>query len=223
MDFIYDAILTTVSSPWIYLITFAVAVIDGFFPPIPSETVLVGAAAIGVATGSPNALLLGVVAALGAAIGDNIAYAIGRSIGVTRFRWMRRPRVAAMIGWAERGLARRGAMLIFVARYIPVGRIAVNMTAGATRYPRHRFIPLSLLAGASWAAYSIGIGMIAGHWLEDQPLLGAFIGIVIAIVLGLVVDRVVEGLRRRSERRGGAAPELPTTTAEVPPLPQLTH
>ncbi|GAB3618721.1 DedA family protein [Okibacterium endophyticum] len=204
MDIITDAILDTVTSPWIYLITFAVAVIDGFFPPVPSETVLVAAVAIGVSTGSPNILLLGVAAAAGAMIGDNIAYALGRALGVTRFRWMRRPRVAAALRWADRGLARRGAMLIFVARYIPVGRIAVNMTAGATRFPRRRFIPLTMIAGASWAAYSVAIGSLAGHWVKDQPLLGAAIGIAIAIVIGLVVDRVITVRQHRADEKVAA-------------------
>jgi membrane protein DedA with SNARE-associated domain len=73
-------------------VIFAVAVIDGFFPPIPSEAVLVVAAAVAASAGDfATRLLLCVVAAAGAGIGDNIAYAIGRGVGTTRFRWMRGP------------------------------------------------------------------------------------------------------------------------------------
>ncbi|MGV9770002.1 DedA family protein [Microbacterium sp. NPDC003461] len=207
MDLILQALLDTIASPWIYAVAFAMAAIDGFFPPMPSETIVVGAAAVAAATGEPNLLLLGASAALGAFAGDNATYWLGRAIGTERFRWMRGPRAQRTIGWARRGLSRRGAALMLVARYIPVGRVAVNLTAGATRYPVPRFVGLAALAAASWAAYSVAIGAVAGSWFEDDPLIGAAIGIVFAIVMGLVVDRVLEWRRARRERRAAAQAE----------------
>ncbi|WP_166980223.1 DedA family protein [Paramicrobacterium fandaimingii] len=207
MDIVNDFIMQAISSPWLYAVMFAVAVIDGFFPPIPSETVLVAAAAVAASTGGTNLVLLCAVAAIGAAIGDNIAFAIGRSLGTRRFRWMRRPRIAASFDWASRTLDRSGAGLILGARYIPVGRVAVNMTAGALRYPRRRFIPVSVVAGAMWAAYSACIGLIAGNLVKDNPLLGALIGIVLALLIGFVIDRVASARRKRRELRG-LSPEL---------------
>lgn len=197
VDIINDIILQAASSPWLYLVMFATAVIDGFFPPIPSETVLVAAAAVAASTGETNVPLLIAVAALGAMIGDNIAYAIGRSLGTTRFAWMRRPKVAAAFERAQRTLSRSGAPLILGARYIPVGRVAVNMSAGALGYAWRRFLPLSIIGGVTWAAYSAGIGLLAGHWLEDQPLLSAVFGVAFALVLGFVIDRVASAIRRR--------------------------
>ena len=205
MEQISDFLLTAVSSPWAYLVVFAIVVIDGFFPPVPSESIVVVAAAIGVSTGSPNPVVIVLLAAVGAAVGDNIAYWIGRRIGTTRFRWMRGPRAAAAIGRAGRGLAVRPASLLLVARYIPIGRVAVNMTAGATRFSYRRFWPLTLLAGASWAAYSTVIGVVAGHWVKDQPLLGAAIGVVIALTLGVVIDRATAALSRRRLLRARVA------------------
>ena len=99
--------MQAIASPWLYVVLFAVTVIDGFFPPVPSETVLVAAAAVTASTGEGNLLLLGVVAAVGAAIGDNLAFLIGRAIGTTRFAWMRRPRVAATFAYAQHALDRR--------------------------------------------------------------------------------------------------------------------
>lgn len=205
MGALHDILLSTMASPLVYLLIFALVVIDGFFPPVPSETIVVAAAAIGIATGSPNAILVGLVAAVGAALGDSIAYLLGRSIGTTRFRWMRRPRAVRALHAARRGLDRRAPFLILTARYIPVGRIAVNMTAGATRFPVKRFVPLALLAGACWSAYSIGIGLVAGHWAHEHPLIGAGIGIVIAISLGFIVEAVtgVIGRMRRMRKADG--------------------
>ncbi|MGN7949884.1 DedA family protein [Microbacterium sp. 22215] len=197
MDVINDLILQTVSSPWLYLVLLTVTVVDGFFPPVPSETVLVAAAAVLASTGEFWALVpLGLIAALGAAIGDNIAFALGRRLGTTRWAWMRRPRVASTFAHAERALHDRSAALILGARYIPVGRVAVNMSAGALHFPWRRFVPLSIVAGISWSALSLVIGLLAGSWVTDQPLVSAGIGIVVALAIGLIIDRVM-AIRRR--------------------------
>ena len=195
------------ASPWVYLVVFAVCLIDGFFPPVPSETVVVGAATISVATGQPQLLLLIGAAAAGAILGDNIAYQLGRVLGTDRFRWMRAKRVASAVAWARRGLDQRGALLIFAARYIPVGRIAVNMTAGATGYPIRRFLPLSVAAGIAWATYSALFGIVAGRWLHDQPLLAIVIAIVVATAVGALIDIVI---RRFLARAPGAPAPGPT-------------
>ena len=197
MDILNELIMHAVTSPWLYLVLFAVTVIDGFFPPVPSETLLVAAAAVAASTGEGNLLLLGAIAAIAAAIGDNIAFAIGRGLGTTRFRWMRRPRVAAAFAHARLALDRRSATLILGARYIPVGRVAVNMSAGALAFPWRRFVPLSLIGGLSWSVFSIAIGLLAGAWIKDQPLLSAGLGIVMALVIGLVIDRIAAARRRR--------------------------
>ncbi len=199
MDVISELVLQAVASPWLYLVLFAVTVIDGFFPPIPSETVLVAAAAVSASAGDLWALVpLGLVAAAGAAIGDNIAFALGRRIGTDRWSWMRRPRVVAALAHARSALGRRGAALILGARYIPVGRVAVNMSAGALRFAWRRFAPLSIVAGVSWSALSVTIGLFAGAWLADQPLFSAGVGIVVALLLGLVIDRIAALRRRRT-------------------------
>lgn len=205
MDLLSDFLLSAVSSPWVYLVVFLIVVIDGFFPPVPSESIVVVAAAIGVSTGAPNPVVIVILAAVGAAVGDNIAYWLGRKLGTDRFRWMRHPRAVAAFDWAGRGLARRAASMLLVARYIPIGRIAVNMTAGATRFSYRRFWPLTILAGACWAVYSVLIGVLAGNWVKDQPLLGAAIGIVIALTLGVAIDRVATIVTRRRDAAAAAS------------------
>jgi membrane protein DedA with SNARE-associated domain len=212
MDVVNELILQAVASPWLYAVMFATAIIDGFFPPIPSETVLVAAAAVAASTGGSNLALLCVVAAAGAAIGDNIAYAIGRSVGTTRFAWMRRPRIAAAFERAGRTLGRRGAPLILGARYIPVGRVVVNMSAGALGYPWRRFVPLSLIGGVAWAVYSVLIGLVAGRLFGDQPLLSSVVGVGVALSIGLIIDRMATVRRRRTARR---AAQTTTDAADI--------
>ncbi|MDW4572383.1 VTT domain-containing protein [Microbacterium sp. M3] len=220
MELLTDVLMQAIASPWLYLVMLAVAIVDGFFPPVPSETVLVAAAAVAASTGEPNLAVLGAAAAVGAAVGDNIAFALGRRTGTDRFAWMRRPRVAGAFDWAGGALERRGAGLVMGARFVPVGRVAVNLSAGALGYPWRRFAGLSVAAGICWAVYSIAIGVLAGAWLKDQPLLSAGLGIVLALSIGLVIDRVV-ALRAR---RASASPDSPSpdrmTSCTTPPRPR---
>ena len=113
-------------------------------------------------------------------MGDNIAYLIGRGTGTRRWAWMRGPRMQAAFRWAGRELRKRPASLILVARFVPIGRVAVNLTAGATHYPRRRFVSLTVLSALLWASYSVGIGLSVGPWFEKNHVLGAAIAIVCA-------------------------------------------
>ncbi|MET7134180.1 DedA family protein [Cellulosimicrobium sp. MI9406] len=201
-------ILALAASAWIYPALFGFATIDGFFPPVPSESVVITLAVSAHATGEPNLVLVLLVAALGAWTGDQIAFAIGRAVGTERLRILRTPRGRRAVGWAERALAHRGASFILAARYIPVGRVAVNMTAGAVRYPRRRFMAFSGIAAVTWAVYSVLIGLVAARWLGHEPLLAMVVGIVLGVGSGFVIDRV---LMMRARQRG----ELPPT-ARVP-------
>ncbi|WP_035768870.1 DedA family protein [Arthrobacter castelli] len=205
VEAVNDTILDAAGSGWIYLLLFALCIVDAFFPPVPSETVVVALAAVAMTSGVPNLWVITILAAAGAIIGDNTAYVIGRSIGTRRFRWMRRPKVAESFSWAGSQLDKRGPILIMAARYIPVGRTAVNMTAGATGFHRVQFFWLSVIAGCSWALYSVGIGILAGHWVQDNPFLGVALAVGIAMVLGLIVDFINRRLTARRAARAEAA------------------
>ncbi len=191
---------------WIIPLVSLFCLIDGFFLFLPSETAIVALASIAARTGEPNIWLLILGTSIGAIIGDNIAYFMGRKLGVSRFRWMRRPRGAKAFAWAGKELEKRGAILIFTARYIPVGRIAVNFTAGATHFPWRRFAVIDGIAVVTWAGYSVAVGTFAGHWIHHNPLLGVVIAIAFAIVIGFFVDHGMKYLHRFLENRGRLQP-----------------
>ncbi len=99
-------------------------------------------------------------------------------------------------------------MLIFTARYIPWGRVAVNYVAGTTA---------SRTAGSSswtpspaspgWSTRS-GIGVLASSfpWLHHNPLLSAGIAVVFAIVLGVAIDHALRWWHKRLGRHDQPAP-----------------
>lgn len=184
-------ILAMAASPWIYPAMFAFATIDGFFPPLPSESVVITLTVSAHSTGTPWIWLVLIAAAAGAWVGDQIAYQIGKMIGTDRVPFLRSARGRRAVDWAERALTRRGASFILAARYVPIGRVAVNMTAGAVGYPRRRFMFISAIAAVMWALYSAGIGLVAAQWLGHEPLLAIVIGVVLGVAMGFIVDKVV--------------------------------
>ncbi len=206
VEFLQEWVLTFAGSAWIFALVYLLCVIDGFFPPIPSETVVIALAATWAAAGVPNVWLLWLVAAFGAFTGDQVAYLIGLNVNVRALRPFRGARGRAALDWAGRALGSRGASFIVTARFVPVGRVAVNMTAGAVRYPRHRFMPLVLLAGLIWAAYGIALGVLAGRWFEDNPLLAVAAGVASGLVVGYLIDLLLRRLSGRSTPAGTAAP-----------------
>lgn len=184
---IADLLAALLASPWLYLALFTVAAVDGVFLVVPSETSLVAAGVLA-AAGTPD--LTGIVAASagGAVIGDTISYLAGRRAGPrTRVRLSRSRRGQRAVAWAEHALARRGVLLIVVARYVPGGRTATTFTAGAVAYPPGRFLLLASVAALTWASYSTLIGYWGGRTFEDSTLKGllAALGVVFAVT-GLV-------------------------------------
>lgn len=196
MDAIADAVLAAAASPWIYALVLLLVVADAFLVVVPSETVVVALAALSTG-GVPALWLVVLVAAIGAVIGDTLVFGLGRSVGSTRFGWMRHPRAIRSFAWARRGLDRRAAVVLMTARFIPFARIAVNITAGATRYPYPRFLLLTSIAGCIWALYNVGIGAFFGAVFDGSPVLAVIVSIVVAVAVGLAIDRVASVIRRR--------------------------
>ncbi|HKX65978.1 MAG TPA: DedA family protein [Intrasporangium sp.] len=232
IDAVNSFIEANASTPWALVVLFVLTVVDSTLPPLPSESVLIALAAFGASTGSPPLVVLAGVAALGAWSGDNLAYTLARHSPMRRLRDTRSPRLRSAFGFAAGELDRRGGLFIVVGRYIPVGRVAVNLTAGASEFPRRRFLGLTALAGTTWSAYSVGVGALAGAWLQDNPLLGAAAGIGVAVVIGAVIDRMLRarrvGLDRREPRsmpqRLPQRPILPTEASSACTVrPELRH
>jgi membrane protein DedA with SNARE-associated domain len=195
-----DAILhfteELMSSWWIYAALFGFAALDGFFPAIPSETLVV-TAGVFAATGEPNLYGVIAVAAAGAFLGDHVSYFLGRGAG-GRLIERTKPGTKrhAMTQWARTALAERGGLVLVVARYVPGGRTAVTLTMGAVRYPARKFTFFAALAAISWGIYCSLVGYIGGKAFEDNPLKGVVLGIGLALAVTLLVE-VVRHQRRR--------------------------
>ncbi len=186
-----DVALELASSPWSLVLLLVFTIIDGFFPPVPSESVVITLASLSMTGDGPPLWGIIPVAALGAFIGDVIAFSIGTRVPLRRFRWFRSERGARTLAWAERTLQHRGGAFILAARYIPIGRVAVNMSAGALGFGRKRFIGFAAIAAVCWAIYSTLLGIGAGAFLHEHPWIAVGVGLVLGVLIGSVVDLVM--------------------------------
>ena len=215
-------VLDAASGPWALAVLFLSCLIDGVFPPVPSETVLVALAATAGTAGAPAVAAILLVAAVGAWCGDNLAYLVGRSLGLGRLAAShRRPRLAAAVRAAADRLERNGASMILGGRFVPVGRVAVNLAAGATGMPYRRYAPLSALASCAWAAVTSAIGLLAGLWLGDQPLVAMVVSASVGLATGAVIDGVIRRRRTGRSDRVNRGLRAAATSWASPPLALL--
>ncbi|MFT4212315.1 MAG: VTT domain-containing protein [Microbacterium sp.] len=200
-----DSVATIAAGPWALGVVALLVLADSFLVVLPGEVAVTAAGALSVATGSPALVAVIVVAAAAAFTGDTCCYLVGRRVGIDRWRWMRHPRVAGAFGWAGARLETRVASTVFVARFIPFARLAVNLTAGATRVGAPRFLGVAAGAAVAWSAYQAVIGAVVAAVLPGGPVVAIVVSVVIALAIGLGIDAFLAAIPRRRARRGGVA------------------
>ncbi|MFD8739975.1 DedA family protein [Streptomyces sp. NPDC059618] len=178
----------------------------GFF--LPGDSLLFTAGLLCTGSGQ-NGLKLSlppllIAAALGALIGAQTGYLIGRKAGGALLARGSSPRLQAGAERAEDLLQRYGyAKAIVLARFVPVVRTVLNPMAGALGVPVRTFTLWQVVGGLVW---SIGL-TLAGYALGSSiPNVDKYLlPIVALIVLVSLAPLAVE--LYRSRRRGAPGKE----------------
>ena len=196
--------LDDVASNWWFLfVIFAIALLDSVIPVVPSETtVILG----GIAAGLSGRLVLVIVAgALGAFLGDNMAYEIGARFSdrVQRFA-ARRPKFGERLEWARNQIRTRGGPLLITARFIPGGRTALTITSGVTRQPRRWFAGWIAAAAIIWATYAALLGALGKETFKDNHTAAFLVAFGAAIGVTVIIE-VVRHVRSRGKETGAPA------------------
>jgi membrane-associated protein len=195
-----------------YPVVFAAAGLDVIFPLIPSETIVITAAVLA-AQGDLFIWLIVPLVALGAFLGDNLCYLLGRKIGdPVADRLFKSEKGQARLQWAEEALRRRGAILIGVGRFIPGGRTATTFAAGTLEMPYRQFAAADAFAAAIWALYVSMLGYLGGETFKDNLWLPLGTSFACAMAVGAGFE-----VWRRAQRRRGKdilGDELPEALTE---------
>lgn len=186
-------------SNWSYLIVFGIALLDAFFPVVPSEATAIAAGVVA-STGGLRVEIVILAASLGAIAGDNVSFAIGHFLGArVERRFFSSEKAQKRLKWAQQTLDQRGGYLIVVARFIPGGRTATTFIAGFVEtFPWHRFIRFDAIAGFIWGTYTVMLGYVGGKSFEKQPWKGLLLAFAVALAVTAVVELVRHVRRRRA-------------------------
>lgn len=167
----------------------------GLVPLAPTEPVLVGAGVLAASGRLPLGEVIA-VAAIACSLSDHLLYVVGRVGGVRALRRLSsRPSVTAAHAWLSDRVARWGAPVLVVGRWLPAGGTIGSILTGTLRWRLVRFTPASVLGSALWSGYAALIGYFGGT-ITGQPLGGLLVSLGIAAVLGLVCSLVVKHAHR---------------------------
>jgi undecaprenyl-diphosphatase len=169
MDLIafFEAIHQGYMDPWAYLLVFLIAFFEstpllGFFVPGPTIVIVAGFfAKLGILHG----WVVVIAAAIGSILGDILGYWLGRRYGYPflthygRYFFFKREYYTQTKELME---GHAGKALV-IGRFNFLTRAFTPFVAGATDVKFPRFITFNIIAGFTWAAAFVLIGILFGH------------------------------------------------------------
>lgn len=188
-----------------YLLMAGLVALDAAFPALPSDAAVVSAGAFA-ATGQLELGWVALAVVMGAMTGDHLVYQIGRRglpsvLGRSRLGRRLHDTVDRAVGNAS--------SLTFAAlamgRFIPFGRTAAAAGAGLAEVPLRRYLVISLVGGASWAAWLAGLGYVTGRATSGP----AWVQVGVATAIGVGAAVLVAGVGRLIARRSAVRRATP--------------
>jgi membrane protein DedA with SNARE-associated domain len=152
---------------WAYLTVFAATFIEGIFPPIPSDVVVIFCAVLA-AKGSLHWMPLFLSAFLGGTLGALLVYWIGASRGRSFFLARPRPFLSpSRLLEMERHFQRFGNVILALNRAVIGGRSFGFLIAGLAGYRFKRVLAYGTPGIAAWYFLIIFLGSAFGERAED--------------------------------------------------------
>jgi len=175
--------------------------------PLPGESALILTAAVA-GTGQISIWQVVIAAWLGAVLGDNIAYFIGRRFGrqVLLTYGARVGITESRLARVEAITARYGPLMVIAARFVVLLRQLNGLVAGSAGMHWLTFFWANLVGAALWVGFWSILAYEFGHSVAILPYIGRHIGVLVAIIVPVLILALVYGYlrvrRRRSEHEG---------------------
>jgi membrane protein DedA with SNARE-associated domain/membrane-associated phospholipid phosphatase len=182
-----DRILSLISH-YGYLVVFFGVMLESTGVPLPGETILLAAGVL-VQRGHLDLGYTIAFGILGAVVGDQIGYWVGREGGRPFvLRWGRYLFITPeRLGRAEAFFERHGGKAVFLARFFSGLRVFGALVAGISRMRWATFFLYNALGGAVWATAVVLIGYFLGSSLALVERWMGRATLVLAAVVALAV------------------------------------
>ncbi|MDQ3911191.1 MAG: bifunctional DedA family/phosphatase PAP2 family protein, partial [Actinomycetota bacterium] len=175
-----------------YVVVFFGVLLESTGVPLPGETILLASGFLAqrghIDVG--DAIVFGI---LGAVVGDQLGYWVGREGGRSFvLRWGRYTRITPeRLARAEAFFERHGGKAVFFARFFAGLRVFGALVAGMSRMRWRTFVFYNLLGGSVWATAVVLVGYLAGgslglveRWLGRATLvLAGMLAVLVAFYL----------------------------------------
>lgn len=184
---------------WTYLVMFVVIFVETglvVMPFLPGDSLLFAAGAVAALPDTNlNTLLLNMLMAGAAILGDTVNYWIGHFVGpkvfTTGSRWFKKEHLERTQAFYQK----HGGKTIFLARFVPIIRTFAPFVAGIGQMNYGYFISYNVFGGIIWTS----LFLWAGHFFGNLPIVrDNFSLVIIAIILISLVPAVVEYLKGRN-------------------------
>ncbi len=190
---------------WVYAGLFAVIFAETglvITPFLPGDSLLFAAGALA-ATGALDPVLVSLLIAGAAILGNAVNYAIGRAIGPRVFSstdangWQAKLLNRQYLDRAHEFFEKHGAMAVISSRFAPIIRTFVPFVAGAASMSAPKFLSYNVIGGVAWTALCVGAGFLFGN----VPIVKNNFSIVaIGIVAVSLIPLALEVLKHRGAR-----------------------
>lgn len=199
VDFARD-IVGTLGYPGVFF----AAVLENFFPPLPSEVIF---PFVGFVAGLGELNLLGAIVAgvLGALVGAAFWYILGYVLGRANLkiyvdRYGRALRISFEdIEKAEEWFARHEGPAVFFGRLVPLVRTLISVPAGFVRMSKMKFLAYTFSGSFLWIGALSTAGFFLGErWEEVSQIVGDYELLVGLLLVSITLVLLFRFYRRRS-------------------------
>jgi membrane protein DedA with SNARE-associated domain len=172
-----------------YLAVFVLVLLEDFGLPAPGEATLIAASLVA-ARGELKIEWVLAFAWLGAVVGDNIGFAIGRYGGM-RLLSRYGPYVgisSERLGFVQRFFDRWGGAMVVLARFVEIARQVNGIVAGSAGMTQRHFLLYNALGAALWAGvWSLGVYFLGERMIARLPGITRASYLLLALALAAVV------------------------------------
>ena len=212
VDKYLDMIIAAVGN-WTYVVLFIIIFIETGLvvtPFLPGDSLLFAAGAFA-ARGAFDVILLYVLMAFAAVLGDTANYWIGHFIGPRVFTTKSRLFKKEYLDRTQAFYEKHGGKTIFLARFIPIIRTFAPFVAGVGKMTYGHFITYNIVGGIVWTAVFI----FGGYFFGNLPFVEKnFSLVIIAIIVISVLPAVYEAIKNRRQPAKPAAEEKTPAATE---------